>query len=146
VLVAQVLVALALVTGGTLVLVAAGLAGYGAKLPDQPRPALVGFLVSSLAFLAVGFLIGNVARTARSAQAIGMLAFLPMWLLSGAGPPREVLSDGLLVVADLMPLTYSVRAVQNPWLGLGPDTTALTVLVGMLAVATLAAIRTVREA
>jgi ABC-2 type transport system permease protein len=145
VLTAQVLVALALVTAGTIVLVVAGVVGYDANPPDQTGATLVGFGLSALAFLALGFLLGNVARTARAAQAIGMLVFLPMWLLSGAGPPREVLSDGLAVVADLLPLTYAVRAVQDPWLGLGPNTTALAVMGAMLVGAAAAAVRAVRQ-
>jgi ABC-2 type transport system permease protein len=143
---AQVMVALALVSAGTLVLLVAGIVGYDASLPDQPRETLVGFGISALAFLAVGFFLGNLARTARAAQAIGMLVFLPMWLLSGAGPPPEVLSDGLRTVADVLPLTYAVRAVQDPWLGLGANTTALAAMAVLLVVATVAALRVVREA
>jgi ABC-2 type transport system permease protein len=145
VLAAQVVVALVLVTGGTLVLLAAGILAYDTNLPDQPRATLVGFGLSAVAFLAVGFLLGSLTRTARSAQAVGMLVFLPMWLLSGAGPPREVLSDGLRVVGDLLPLTYAVRAVQDPWLGLGPNTTALAVMGAMLVAATIAATRAMRQ-
>lgn len=145
VLTAQVAVALLLVTAGSVVLAVAGVVGYDASLPDQPRETLVGFALSAIAFLAVGFLLGNLARTARSAQAIGMLVFLPMWLLSGAGPPPEVLSDGLRTVADVLPLTYAVRAVQDPWLGLGPNTTALGVMAAMLGVAAVAAVRAVRQ-
>jgi ABC-2 type transport system permease protein len=146
VLTAQVLVALVLVTLGSLVLIVAGIVGYDADLPDQLQPTLVGFALSALAFLAVGFFLGNVARTSRAAQAIGMLVFLPMWLLSGAGPPREVLSDTLAFVADLLPLTYAVRAVQDPWLGLGANTTALVVMTAMMLLAAVAAVRVVREA
>src|SRR5690606_30234335 len=70
VLTAQVLVALVLVTLGSLVLIVAGIVGYDADLPDQLQPTLVGFALSALAFLAVGFFLGNVARTSRAAQAI----------------------------------------------------------------------------
>ncbi len=142
---AQVLVSLLLVATGAGVLVAAGLTAYDASLPVDRADAVLGFAIASLSFLAVGFLLGHLARTARAAQAIGMLAFLPMWLLSGAGPPEDLLSDGLQRVAELLPLTYAVRAVREPWLGHGSDTTALAVLTLMLVAAGGLATRRVRQ-
>lgn len=46
-------------------------------------------VLATVSFHAVGFLIGTLLRTARAAQAAGMLLFSPMWLLSGTGriPP-----------------------------------------------------------
>jgi hypothetical protein len=46
----------------------------------------------------------------------------------------------------VLPLTYAVRAVQDPWLGLGANTTALAAMAVLLVVATVAALRVVREA
>lgn len=142
---AQVVVSLLLVTTGSIVLVAAGLGAYDASLPVDRAATVVGFGVASLSFLAVGFLIGHLARTARSAQAVGMLLFLPMWLLSGAGPPEDLLSDGLRTAAELMPLTYAVRAVREPWLGHGADLAALVVLAALFAVAGAVATARVRQ-
>lgn len=145
VILAQVVVALVLVLTGALVLVAAGLALYDTNLPTATFQTAVGFLVAAVGFLALGFLIGFTARTARSAQAVGMLAFLPMWLLSGAGPPDDVMSDGMQTVAELLPLTYAVRAVRDPWLGHGSNFTALAVLVIVGLVATIVATWQVRR-
>lgn len=132
VIVAQVVVALALVVIGATLLVAAGLAFYDTNLPESPGQVAIGFVIAALSFLALGFLIGFAARTARAAQAVGMMAFLPMWLLSGAGPPDDVMSDTMQTVAELLPLTYAVRAVRDPWLGLGANVAALAILAGLL--------------
>lgn len=133
VIVAQVVVALLLVITGATLLVLAGLALYDTNLPQSPAQVALGFTVAAVSFLALGFLIGFAARTARAAQAVGMLAFLPMWLLSGAGPPDDVMSDTMQTVAELLPLTYAVRAVRDPWLGHGTNGSALLVLTGVLA-------------
>lgn len=102
-------------------------------------------MLAALAFLALGFLLSAVTRTARGAQAIGMTLFFPMWLLSGAGPPPEVMGDGMRQVSDLLPLTYAVRAIQAPWLGGAPAATDLLLLGGMLLVATGLAARSLRD-
>jgi ABC-2 type transport system permease protein len=62
-----------------------------------------------------------------------MLAFLPMWLLGGGGPPREVLSDSMARVSDLLPLWHVTAAIREPWLGTDSGSGHLLVLAGWLA-------------
>jgi ABC-2 type transport system permease protein len=116
---------------------AAVLVGLGAALPVSPGVAIAGFLVGTLSFLALGFLLAGVTGRARAAQAVGMLLFFPMWLLSGAGPPPGVMSDGMRAASDVLPLTQVVRALQDPWLGWGSAQGPLLVL-GLILVASLA--------
>lgn len=99
------------------------------------------FAVSTLSFLGVGFLLGTLLANARAAQAAGLLIFFPMWLLSGAGPPREVMGDGMRQISDLLPLTYVVTALQDAWLGLGSSVTELALLSGILLVAAALSVR-----
>jgi hypothetical protein len=101
---------------------------YGAALPVSPAAAAGGFLLGTVAFLSIGFLLAGIARRARAAQAIGMILFFPMWLLSGAGPPPGVMSEGMRSVSDVLPLTHVVGALQGPWLGWGTDAGSLLVL------------------
>ena len=134
---AQGIVGLIMATLGAAVLVGLGAVLYDAALPVSPGAALVGFLVGTVSFLALGFLLAGVTRRARAAQAVGMLLFFPMWLLSGAGPPPGVMSDGMRAASDGLPLTQVVRALQDPWLGWGSAPGALLVL-GLILVASLA--------
>lgn len=145
VLFAQLVVAMLLTTAGTLLLVAVGTVFYDTSTPVRLGATGIGFALSALSFLALGYLIGTLARTARAAQAIGMLLFFPMWLLSGAGPPPELLSDAMQRTADLLPLTYSVRAIQEPWLGRDLPLDAVAVLVAMLIASVLWSNRAVRQ-
>jgi ABC-2 type transport system permease protein len=135
-----------LVVAGGAVLVVAGRLPYGAALPASTGRVALAFVLSTLSFLTVGFLLGSLAGSARSAQAIGMILFFPMWLLSGAGPPPEVMGEGMRRVSDLLPLTYAVRSLQDPWLGSGSSTTDLALLAGILVIAALVAVRRLRSA
>jgi ABC-2 type transport system permease protein len=142
---AQLVVALLLISAGAVLLMIVGALAYDTNPPERPGPALAGFVLAAASFLALGFLIGNLARNARAAQAIGMLLFFPMWLLSGAGPPPDVLSDGMRRVADLLPLTYAVRAIKDPWLGNQLPLTAVAVLATMLVASVAWSTRAVRQ-
>ncbi|MFP3906136.1 MAG: ABC transporter permease [Acidimicrobiales bacterium] len=141
---AQLVVTLGLASIGGVTLVVVGAVVYDANAPVSTLGVVAGFALSALSFLALGFLIGSLARTARAAQAIGMLLFFPMWLLSGAGPPPEVLSDGMRQASDLLPLTYAVLAIQDPWLGHPTSTSTVVVLAAMLVIASVGAVRVTR--
>jgi ABC-2 type transport system permease protein len=114
----------ALVTVGLVVLAAATVLAvaeptYGVPEMDDPLAVAAGFGLGTATMLALGVALGLAVGTARGAQALGLLAFFPMWLLCGGGPPPEVMSDPMRRVADLLPLTHAVSAVRDPWLGIG---------------------------
>jgi ABC-2 type transport system permease protein len=142
---AQVAVGLLMAALGSVLLVLVGRVVYDAALPEAPGRVVAAFLVSTLSLLAVGFLLASLAPNARAAQAIGMILFFPMWLFSGAGPPPSVMSAGMRQLSDLMPLTYVVRALQDPWLGRNPDATDLLLLVVILGGAGVLSVRLFRS-
>jgi ABC-2 type transport system permease protein len=120
--------------GGVVLLVAAGLV-YDVHAPASVAGVALGFGVGALAFVALGFLLGSLAPTARAAQAIGLVLFFPMWLLSGAGPPRGVMTQTMRQLSDVLPLTRVVTAIQEPWLRTGSNVSELVVLSALFAVA-----------
>lgn len=142
---AQMIVGLLMATLGSIVLVIVGKYSYEAALPESPGRVIVAFLLSTFSFLAIGVLLASVTRNARAAQAIGMIAFFPMWLLSGAGPPPSVMSDGMQRVADLLPLTYVVQALRDPWLGVASSAIDFIVLITLLVVAGVLSVRMFRS-
>lgn len=129
---------------GSVVLVLAAAVIYGAALPGSIASVLGAFVLATLSFLSIGFLIGTTIRSARAAQAVGMLLFFPMWLLSGAGPPPGVMGPGMRHLSDVLPLTFAVRAIQQPWLGAAPRPLDLLLLAGILAVAGVLSSRALR--
>ena len=129
---AQIVVGFGVAVVGALVLFAAAALLYDVGPPASPGPLAFAFVLGTLSFLALGLLLGTLLPTARAAQAVGMGAFLPNWMLSGAGPPRSIMSEPMQRVSDAMPLTHVVTALQDPWLGLGTAGVELIVLAAIL--------------
>jgi ABC-2 type transport system permease protein len=132
---AQTAVHVAMAVLGGAVLVAAASFVYDVHAPSSVAGVALGFAVGALSFVALGLLLGSLAPTARAAQAIGLVLFLPMWLLSGAGPPRGVMTEAMRQLSDVLPLTRVVTAIQQPWLGTGSNLPELVALSGLFAAA-----------
>lgn len=114
----QVVVAFVLsVVSVAILLVAATLVYDFEPARSIPRALLV-FTLLVLGFAAFGIFLGAVLPTARAAQAVGMLVWFVMLFLGGAGPPPEVLTDSMSVVADATPLWHAAQMMQDAWLGL----------------------------
>jgi ABC-2 type transport system permease protein len=119
-----VVAAQALVTAGLVVLAAATVLAvaaptYGIPAVGDSLAVSAGFVVGTVTMIVLGVALGLAVRTARAAQALGLLIFFPMWLLSGGGPPPDVMSEPMRRIADVLPLTHAVAAVRDPWLGTG---------------------------
>jgi ABC-2 type transport system permease protein len=102
-------------------------------------------VVGPLAFAAVGVLLGAVLPTARAAQGIGVLLWFVMLMISGGGPPPEVLSPTLRRIGDFTPLQHLRVALQDAWLGRGVHWTEVLVLLGVLVVCAGAALPALRR-
>lgn len=133
---AQMIVGLAMAAVGIVaLLIVSGLA-YGVHAVENV-PATVGALLfATITFVSMGVALGSVLPNARSAQGMGMLLFFPSFLLGGAGPPPDVMGDGMQQVSNLLPLTHAIRAIQEPWLDIGSPGDHFVVLAGWLAVST----------
>lgn len=116
----QVAVAVVLSTVSAVILLIVARLGYNFSSPKSVAGSMGVFLLIVLGFAAFGILLGSVLKTARSAQAVGVLAWFVMMMLGGAGPPREVLTDQMRFVSGLTPLWPAVKMIQGPWLGLAP--------------------------
>lgn len=97
---------------------------------------LGGFALSTLAFVAVGYVIAGVVRSDRVALAVGMAIYFPLMFLSGAAMPLETMPENVRRVAGWLPLGHVVRLLQDLWFGTGWNWTSGLVLLGMLVVGT----------
>jgi ABC-2 type transport system permease protein len=125
---AQMIVNFTMAALGAFVVVIAASLFYDVNAPSSVVGAAGAFAVSTMSFVALGLLIGTLAPTARAAQAMGLVLFFPMWLLSGAGPPRGVMTETMRRVSDVLPLSNVVTAIQDPWLGAGSNGSDLVLL------------------
>lgn len=140
----QVLAGLVLaVIGALLVWLFAGLA-YDVRWPQNPLQLIVAFVVSAAAFSAIGTLIGAVVKSGRAAQGVGLMLFFVMLFISGASVPVAVMSDTMTRIADFLPLTYAVRALQDAWNDAGWDWLDYAVLGGIAVLGALLSLRLYR--
>jgi ABC-2 type transport system permease protein len=145
-LMANVVMYLAVAILGMTLLVITGKLVFGLRMAGSWLNVLAAFILSTIAFFSLGYLIASLAPTARIAQTVGMVIFFPMMFLSGAGMPLQLLPESLRRVSNFLPLTYMVRLLQglwfgDPWRELWLPT---LVLVGIMVLGTLASIKLFR--
>jgi len=127
----RIIVGLVVVLACSLILILAAWLAYDIKLPQYPAQLVVAFAVSLLCFSTLGILLGAIFKTARAAQGIGLILFFIMMMLSGAGPPPEEMSDIMLKISDVLPMTHVVKLLQETWFGSGWDWTAFGIVAGI---------------
>lgn len=99
------------------VVVAAGHAVYDLQPPDDLGAAAAWFVLGLVCHIAIGGALGLMVTTGRAANALGNALFLPTLLLGGGGPPRDVMSDAMRAVSDVLPLSHVTAGLRRDWLG-----------------------------
>ena len=140
---AQAVVTCGLVLAGALLVLAVAAPTYGIPHVVHPGQTLLGLAAGTATLVLLGIAIGLAAPTARAAQAIGLLAFFPLYLLGGGGPPKGVMTDAMQTIADALP--SAVPAISEPWLGTDDVGSQLPVLAVWAAAALLATVLLARR-
>ncbi len=132
----QVVVIFLMTVAGMGLLVLAGKLVYGMRFEGDLLAVIGAFILGSLSFFSLGFVIASVMPNARTAQVVGMAILYPMLFLSGAGLPLEILPDSLRNFSKFLPLTHVVTLLRGLWIGgtWAQHTTELWVLLGVLVV------------
>jgi ABC-2 type transport system permease protein len=138
---AEAVTGLVAIAAGAIALLAVAAPVYGLPSVHHLVVAILGFGLGSVAFVAIGVLLGTALPSARSAQAVGMILFFPSFLLGAGGPPPHVMGAQLRDIAGYLPLTRVTDAVRDPWLGTGTATGSLLFVAGLAVAATLLAAR-----
>jgi len=102
-----------------------GAAVYGLQLPDDPVGVAGWYLAGLACFTAIGVALGSLLPSGRSANALGNLVFVPLFLLGGGGPPRAVMTSAMQSLSDVLPLSHLVGGLRLSWLGTTDDPHAL---------------------
>jgi len=146
VLAAQVVMVFAMTCLGMLLLIAAGELVYHVRFEGNAFSVLAGFVLSSLSFFGIGFVLAGTMPTARTAQIAGMVLLYPMMFLSGAFFPVELLPAAVQKVSAFTPLTYVVNLLRGLWTGQpwGDHLLDVGVLAGMLLLGIIVSVKTFR--
>lgn len=128
--------------GGLLVLGVAAVT-FDIHAPRSALGVAGAWLLCALLFSSLGLLLSSVPSS-RGALGAGLGLFFVMMMLSGTGPPPEVLTGTMRAVGDALPLTYIVRVLQAPWLGIAWSVRDVAVVVGISVGATVLSMFTFR--
>ena len=146
ILFAQVTVFFLMTLAGMLLLILAGNVVYNLRFDGNILSVVLAFVLSSLSFFSLGFVLAAVLPNARTAQVVGMAIFYPMLFLSGAGMPLEILPEGVRNFSKFLPLTHVVTLLRGLWIGdaWSQHNTEVIVLLGLLVVGVLISVKTFR--
>jgi ABC-2 type transport system permease protein len=146
VMAAQIVVVFVMTGLGMVLLVAAGRLVYHVQFAGNAFSLLGGFILSSLSFFGIGFILAGTMPTARTAQIVGMVLLYPMLILSGAAWPRELMPSTVQNISAFVPLTYVVNLLRGLWAGQpwGVHLLDAGVLFGMLVVGIVISVKTFR--
>jgi ABC-2 type transport system permease protein len=146
ILAAQVIVVFSMTLLGMFLLIIAGKLVYHVKFEGNALSVFGGFVLSSLSFFGLGFILAGVMPNARTAQIVGMVILYPMLFLSGAGFPRELLPEAIKRISAFLPLTYVVNLLRGLWVGesWGMHMLDVGVLVGILILGVIISAKTFR--
>ncbi len=139
--VAELVVGMVMIAVSAVLLLAVAAPVYGIPTVHQWWRVVAGVAVGSVAFVSVGVLLGSVLRTARSAQACGLLLFFPSFLLGVGGPPPNVMGAAVKQVSAVLPLALVTNSIRDPWLGIGSGAGSLIAAAVLAAVALTWAVR-----
>jgi ABC-2 type transport system permease protein len=120
---------------------------FGLKLSADWWMAIPVVACGTLAFMAIGLLVGSFAKTQQAATAVANMIILPMAFLGGAFIPLDFAPAWIRDVSYAMPLRYLVIGMQNVLArGEGPFSAlpAIGILLGLAAVLTVISIRVFR--
>lgn len=143
-LASDVAVYFAISLAGMFLLIIVGLVVFDLRFNGSWLAILGAFTLSSLAFIAAGYLVAGLAPTARIAQVVGQLVYFPMMFLSGAAVPLQLMPEGVRNIAELLPMTMMVRLLQDLWFGVGWHIPGIIFMVVLLIVGTFLSVRTFR--
>ncbi len=114
-----------------IVLILPSIFAYHVNPPSSLPLVIAATILSMFCFIALGIFLGFVLPSARAAQGVGMPLFFFMYIMSGGGPPRAVMSDIMQKVGGIMPVWHTTSLVQDAWLGYGWNGFASLVLAGI---------------
>jgi ABC-2 type transport system permease protein len=138
---AQLIVGLVTTAVACVILLLVAAPTYGIPTMHGGWRPVTALALGAIGFVSLGVLLGSLLRSARAAQAVGLILFFPSFLLGAGGPPPNVMGSATSHVADVLPLTWVTRATRDPWLGLGDATLPLLAVALLALVATVAAAR-----
>ncbi|MGW4482643.1 ABC transporter permease [Amycolatopsis sp. NPDC004368] len=116
-LLAQLVLHAVVALAGVLLMLVTARIGFAVPLPRHPLTYAVTLLLGLVSVFALGLVAASVARTAKAASAIAMIAFFPIMFLGGVYLPRPLLPEVIQQIGAYVP--PGTQPLQDAWVGAG---------------------------
>jgi ABC-2 type transport system permease protein len=110
---ARVLMALCLALTQAVVLLAVGHFAFGVTFAGNLLSLIPLVVLGALCFIAIGLLVGSVAKTEDAAAAMANLVTLPMTFLAGVFFPLDSAPSVVQAASKVLPLTYLANGLRG---------------------------------
>jgi ABC-2 type transport system permease protein len=131
---------------GILLLFAVGRLAYDIRFEGNFFSFVAAIFISAISLFSVGYAVGGLATSARSATVIGNIVLIPTLFFSGAYMPMQMMPEGVQRAAQFLPLIHVVNLLRGLWFGgaMTDYVLELLVLVGILATSAIVVVLTFR--
>ncbi|WP_410637745.1 ABC transporter permease [Amycolatopsis sp. lyj-346] len=123
---AQLLIHVVIALAGIALVLGLANAVYDVPMPKHPVSFLLTLLLGVVSMFALGLIAAAVARTAKAAAGVAMVAFLPTMFFGGVYLPRPLLPEVIRRIGDYVP--PGTQPLQDAWVGTGVQPLQLVVL------------------
>ena len=96
-------------------LVAKGVFSYSMK--GNVMYFFISYLILSFSIYSIGLLIGSVSKSVKTVNVLTTLFYFPMFFLSGATIPYEILPKSIQIFSNIMPLTQGIKLLKTVSMG-----------------------------
>ncbi|MDQ0271610.1 ABC transporter permease [Cytobacillus purgationiresistens] len=87
--------------------------GFGMTLIGSPWKFTAGYLLVMVAIHSVGLMIASLSPSEKTTGAISSALYFPMFLLSGATIPFEIMPNFLQAIVKVLPLTHGIELLKG---------------------------------
>lgn len=102
---------------------------FGYSMPGSALLFIGAYGLVVLSIFSIGMVITSVSRNIKTVNLLCSLIYFPMFFLSGATIPYEIMPRGLQWAADFMPLTQGIKLLKGISLNTPLESTAAPVLI-----------------
>jgi ABC-2 type transport system permease protein len=131
---AQLLIHIVVALAGIGLVLGLANAVYDVPMPKHPLAFVATLLLGVVSTFALGLIAASVARTAKIAGGIAMIAFLPIMFFGGVYLPRPLLPEVVRRIGDYVP--PGSQPLQDAWTGAGVQPLQLVVLAAFAVIGT----------
>lgn len=97
----------------TLLVLGAAMFFFDYSLPGSPLRFILSYMLVMTAIYSLGMMIASVSGNIKTANLLTSLFYFPMFFLSGATIPFEIMPAGLQKASSVMPLTQGIILLKN---------------------------------